>query len=169
MIVLCIAVIVSLLPCTSFAAENVGNLPQGYGNTYSYVEPQDGGFNGYYYTKKNPVVTYEWSTVKRISDDLETGPAGGSITSNKSVTFTAQIGSSAKGLTFSGSTSISSAIGYTLHVGGNRKAYMGYKVYYRVETGIREKRSMTTSKVVSTNTYTVKTIDHGSYCMVNVN
>ena len=77
--------------------------------------------------------------------------------------MTGNIGS----LGISTNTSISSEIGYTLNVGANRRVYMGYRVYYKVEQGTRELYDIVTGQVISSNSYTVKTPQYGEYKLIN--
>ena len=58
-------------------------------------------------------------------------------------------------LGYSRSKSITSSIGYTLHANPNTTVYMGYRAYYKVETGTRELYDIVTGKVLRRNTYTI--------------
>lgn len=44
---------------------------------------------------------------------------------------------------------------------------MGYRVYYKVETGINECYDVVTGKVIKLNSYTVKTPQYGEYKLIN--
>lgn len=123
--------------------------------------------NEYRYRKKNVSTSETWSEYKRVSDNLKTGPEGGSISANKSVTFNTSISGKIDGLNISTGISKSSSKGYTLSVGGNKTVYMGYRVKYSVETGTREMYDMISGKVISSNTYTVKTPLYGEYALLN--
>lgn len=117
--------------------------------------------------KKNVRTYNEWSPFKRVSDNIHTGNAGGSISSNKSVTFGCSVSGNINGLYISTNGSVSSSIGYTLNVGKNKRVYMGYRVYYKVEKGINEYYDIVTGKVIRSNSYTVKTPQYGEYKLIN--
>lgn len=121
--------------------------------------------NPYRYSKENVKVTYQWSSYKRVSDNMKTGSKGGSITSNKSAKFTTVVSGGIAGLNFSFGSK-SSSIGYTLHVPANSRKYMAYRVKYRVETGTRVRTDIVTGKKVK-NKYTVKNPQHGEYKLLN--
>ena len=44
---------------------------------------------------------------------------------------------------------------------------MGYRVYYKVETGINESYDVVTGKVIRLNSSTVKTSQYGEYKLIN--
>lgn len=44
---------------------------------------------------------------------------------------------------------------------------MGYRVYYKVETGINEYYDIVTGKVIRSDSYTVKTPQYGEYKLIN--
>ena len=118
--------------------------------------------------RKRNVKRYdEWSPYKRVSDNIQTGRAGGKISSNRSVTFGVDITGNILGLGIATRTSISSQKGYTLNVGPNKRVYMGYRVKYKVETGINEVYDVVTGKVIRKNRYTVKTPQYGEYKLIN--
>lgn len=165
---LVLTLVLILSTTSSFAADESIKTILDIGSTESQVIEPKGQFNDYYYTKKDVKTSYEWSNGKRVSDDLTSGPKGGSITSTKSATFSGSVSGDVFGLTFTGETTIKSSVGYTLFTEPNKTQYMAYRVQYKVERGVREKRSMMTGKVVSTNSYTVKRIDHGQYYLVTV-
>lgn len=119
------------------------------------------------YRKKNVKTYREWSGYRRISDNLKTGSKGGSISANKSTTFSATISGSIYGINVNSSGSVSSSKGYTLNVGGNKRVYLGYRTQYAVETGKREQYDLATGKVYSTNNYTVKRPLYGEYALIN--
>ena len=104
---------------------------------------------------------------RRVSDNLQTGPAGGSITSTSEVTFGTEVSGNISGLGISVHISKKSAKGYTLNVGANRRVYMAYRVCYRVETGTNEYYDAITGKVYSSSSYTVKVPQYGEYGLVN--
>ena len=123
--------------------------------------------NPYFYRKKNVKTYTEWSPYKRVSDNLKTGSSGGSITTTKSVTFGVTVSGDIYGLGISQSGSISSSTGYTLKVGKNKRVYVGYRVKYKVEKGIREHYDVVTGKVRASNSYTVKVPQYGEYALIN--
>lgn len=123
--------------------------------------------NPYRYRKIKEDVTYEWSPFRRVSSNLNTyNSGGGSIKANRKTTFGVSVSGNIFGLGISTSGSISSQIGYTLNVPKNRRVYMGYRVRYKVEKGIREVRDVVTGKK-TTNKYTVKTPLYGEYKLRN--
>lgn len=122
--------------------------------------------NEYRYRKKNVTYSYEWSSGKRVSDNLVTGADGGSISSTVTVTFGTIVSGNIANLGISTNTSISSSKNYTLNVGANKRVYMAYRVYYKVEHGTREYYDMITGEVISSNTYTIKTPQYGEYYLV---
>lgn len=86
--------------------------------------------------KVNVKVTTEYSDYTRISDDLKTGPAGGTIVANKTITLSGGTTGNVSGISVQSGKSTSSSIGYSLNVGGNKTAYIGYRAVYRVERGL---------------------------------
>lgn len=119
------------------------------------------------YRKKNVKSSTEWSGYKRVSDNLATTGKGGSLCSNKSVSFDAVVSGGTSGLGISLGPAVSSEIGYTLNVGANKRVYMGYRVFYKVEKGTRETYDVTNGKVVSVNEYVVKKPQYGEYTLIN--
>ncbi|EOI05026.1 hypothetical protein UAY_00500 [Enterococcus moraviensis ATCC BAA-383] len=119
-------------------------------------------------TRKKNVKTYdEWSGYKRISDNVATGSKGGSITATKTATFGASVSGDIKGIKVNASGSVSSAKGYTLNIGANKRVYLGYRVRYAVETGTREVYRTASGKLHSSNKYTVKRPKYGEYALIN--
>lgn len=138
--------------------------------TGNYTESSENAprfINDFRYRKINVTTSYEWSAYKRVSDNLVTDSEGGSISSTKSVSFGTEVTGNIGSLGISTNTSISSEIGYTLNVGANRRVYMGYRVYYKVEQGTRELYDIVTGQVISSNSYTVKTPQYGEYKLIN--
>ncbi|CUM80041.1 hypothetical protein GMB34_00595 [Turicibacter sanguinis] len=123
--------------------------------------------NEYRYRKTNVKTSYQWSSYKRVSDNLKTGPEGGSISANKSVSFGTEVSGNISQLGIATNISLSSSKEYTLNVGANKRVYMAYRVKYKVETGTREMYDMVTGRVISSNTYTVKTPQYGEYALLN--
>ncbi len=109
----------------------------------------------------------QWSPFERVSNNIHTGRKGGSITSTKQVSFGTSISGSIAGLGISTGASITSMNGYTLNVGANKRVYMGYRVYYRVETGINQYYDITNGRVIRSNRYTVKVPQYGEYILIN--
>ncbi|ODV54468.1 hypothetical protein [Lysinibacillus fusiformis] len=99
--------------------------------------------------------------------NITTGKGGGSITATKSVTFGTDVSGAIDGLGISTSKSITSSIGYTLNADPNKTVYMGYRVYYKVETGTREYYDLVTGKVLKSNSYTVKVPQYGEFKLIN--
>lgn len=122
----------------------------------------------YQYRKANVYYTYEWSNPYRVSNNLRTGPAGGSISSNTTVSVGTTVSGVIDSLNLSLNASVSSAKNYTLNVGPNKNVYMGFKVRYEVEHGTREKYDIITNKTVQSNSYTVKRPQYGEYTLVNI-
>lgn len=119
------------------------------------------------YRKKSVSTYQEWSGYRRVSDNLKTGAKGGSISANKTTTFTTLISGSISGISVNTSGSITNSRGYTLNVGANKRVYLGYRTRYAVETGKREKYDLETGKVYSTDSYTVKRPLYGEYALIN--
>lgn len=122
--------------------------------------------NPYRYSKENVRVSNEWSSYRRVSDNLRTGSKGGSITSNRSVTFSPVISGSISGINVSTGSSKTSSVGYTLNVGANKSVYMGYRVRYEVERGTRVRTDVVTGKKTR-NSYTVKRPLYGEYRLLS--
>lgn len=125
-----------------------------------------------YYIKKENVRHFnQWSGFRRVSPNLKTGPKGGSLSTTQSTSFSMEISGTVDGLGFGFGRSVTSAIGYKLNVGANRRVYIGYRVRYRVETGQRvqyQKNKLNGAvKVVSRTNYTVKIPQVGEYALVN--
>lgn len=119
------------------------------------------------YRKKNVKSYQEWSGYRRISDNLKTGAAGGSISATKTTTFGVSVSGDISGINVNASGSVSSAKGYKLNVGANKRVYLGYRTRYAVETGKREQYDLETGKVYRTNNYTVKRPLYGEYALIN--
>ncbi|MFE5429154.1 hypothetical protein [Peribacillus simplex] len=125
--------------------------------------------NDFRNVKKKVKKYEEWSNYKRVSDNLTTGKAGGSISSTKSVTFNTSVTGSIYGLGISTGASKTSTVGYTLNVGANKRVYMGYKVRYSVEEGENHKVDIVTGKTISKSKYKVKKPKYGEYKLISVN
>jgi hypothetical protein len=118
--------------------------------------------------KKNVTYSEEFSNYSRVSDNLNTygASSGGSITSTKSVSFTANVTGSIAGLGISLGGTLTSQIGYTLNVKPNKVVYMGYRVRYKVEKGFREYYDTVTGNIISSNNYVVKIPISGEYALL---
>lgn len=155
----------------AFAAEKTKILPSpttvtlSNGNENNVAIPNDYIFG---YRKVNVTTTYAWTSYARVSDNLATGPEGGSLTSNRGVSYSTQVlyGDVTR-ISVSIGKTVSSSIGYTLNVGGNQTVYMGYKAYMLTETGTREKYIIGSGIVVESNTYKVQIPQYGQYGLIN--
>lgn len=116
--------------------------------------------------KKNVKTTKEWSGFKRVSDNISTGKKGGSISANRSVSFTAGVSGDVRGINVSASGTVSSSIGYTLNAGANQRVYLAYRALYSVERGTREVYRTASGKVQSSNSYTAKKPLYGEYKLI---
>lgn len=130
-----------------------------------------GDVNLWSYRKVNVTTTYEWSGYYRVSDNIYTSSAGGSISCNQSRSFGASISGDVSFINVSASGSVSSSIGYALHVGPYQQVYMGYRVMYKVERGTREKYCSAIgcegSPPVESNNYIAKSPQYGEYALIN--
>ena len=116
--------------------------------------------------KINPKVTTEYSGFKRVSDDLKTGSAGGSISVNNSVSISGGTTGNVYGISVQSGKSTTSSVGYTLNVGPNKTAYVGYRAVYRVERGIREVYRTGSGIIETSNSYTAKLVTNGEYALI---
>ncbi|MCY7901774.1 hypothetical protein [Bacillus inaquosorum] len=123
--------------------------------------------NGFRNVKMNVKTYKSWSSFKRVSDNIATGSKGGSITANKTVTFTTTVSGSISGLGISTAGSVASSKGYTLNVGANKRVYMAYRVRYNVEEGYNCLKDIVTGKCVSKKKYVVKKPMYGEYALKN--
>ncbi|KZN95405.1 hypothetical protein [Aeribacillus pallidus] len=167
-----LSVLVVFFTLSAFSSPSVGATTPAPVSTSTSIESANeiktNFVNPYRNRKKNVRISYEWSPYKRVSDNLNTyGSSGGSLTSNRTVTFKTDVSGSIQGLGISTGASVSSSIGYTLNVPKNRTVYMGYRVYYKVERGTNETYDVVTGKVIRSNSYTVKTPLYGQYGLVN--
>ena len=147
------------LPTVTYASgeENLSSTAMDYMNDNVVVPYQSG--NGYQYILKEVTDTYyEYSEYKKISDTIVTGSQGGSISSSYTKSFGASVSGEIDGLKFDLNHEVSSKVGYTLNVDPNSKAYLAYRVKYKVEKGVRKVYSETYTE----NKYTVKTPIPGS-------
>lgn len=119
--------------------------------------------------KKNIKFNEEWSSKRRISDNLKTGNSTGTITANKVTKFSTTVsGGIGKG-NIGFSKSVSNARSYSMKVPKNSNKYLSYKARYKVEKGnICQKFSGITNKCISGwKAYTVKRPLHGQYELLN--
>lgn len=117
--------------------------------------------------KKTNVRTYEeWSSGKRVSDNVKAGPNGGSISSTKKVTISGYVEGEVKGITVNFGGSYTSKVGYTLNLRPNRSQYMAYRVRYKVEEGTRVMYDAETGKTIAKNKYKAKKALYGEYYLV---
>lgn len=122
------------------------------------IVPYQSG-NGYQYVQKEVTDTYyEYSGYKKISEIVDTDSQGGSISSSNTTSFEAKVSGDIYGLNFNLNTKVSSQVGYELNVAPNSKAYLAYRVKYKVEKGVRKVYGDTYSE----NKYTIKTPIPGS-------
>ncbi|MDP1420391.1 hypothetical protein Q8G35_18880 [Peribacillus simplex] len=120
------------------------------------------------HVKKKVKKYTEWSSYKRVSQNLNTkGAKGGSISSDRTVTFSPTVSGSIKGLGISLGFSKSSAKHYSLDVGPNRRVYMGYRVKYAVEKGENHTINIYNGDTITKKKYKVKKVKHGEYGLVN--
>lgn len=120
-------------------------------------------------TKKiNVVKSTEWSSFKRVSDNMTVGKAGGTIHCQKSVSFGTVVSGTISGLGISTSATKSTTVGYSINAAPNSTSYMAYRVKYNVEKGTRVVYDAVTGKTISTNKYTVKKPSIGEYKLIKV-
>lgn len=94
---------------------------------------------------------------------MKTSSRGGSISANRTAT---SISGSIQGINVGARGSVTSTKGYTLHVGANKRVYLGYRVRYSVEKGTREVYRTSSGKLHSSNNYTVKRPKYGEFALV---
>lgn len=119
------------------------------------------------YKKDNVTTSTQWSGYRRVSDNLKTGEKGGSISSTKATTFSAEVSGKVQGINVKVSGSVKNSIGYTLNVGKNKRVYLGYRVKYNVEKGKRYVYNHAHRRWDFTNDYTVKIPSYGEYALIN--
>lgn len=118
--------------------------------------------------KEDVSYSYEWSDFERVSNNLNTyGSDGGTISVNRTVTFSVDVEGNIKGIGINVNASVTSEIGYSLEVPANRNVHLGYRVRYKIEKGTRVVRNGVTNKVMEKNEYTVKTPIYGEYKLIN--
>lgn len=122
--------------------------------------------NPYRYSKENVTKRTYWTPYRRISDDLETGPAGGSLVANKTTTFKSSASGAYNLLGLDIGASASSTKGYILNVAGNKKQYMGYRARMEEEKGTRVRTDVVTGQKVR-QSYTFNKVLYGRYGLLN--
>lgn len=126
-----------------------------------------GSISGFRNRKTNVSTYNEWSDYRRVSDNIQTGSAGGSMPCTESITFSTEVSGYIFGLGKEKGTSKSSSIGYTLNVGADKRVYMGYRVYYKVETGTNEFYDTLTGEVLTSGSYTIKVPQDEEYALID--
>lgn len=135
--------------------------------TISSEEESPRYVNPYFYEYVKNSTSYEWSVYKRVSDNIHTGSAGGSISCTQSVSFSANVTGNVYGISIDVGNTLSSTIGYTLNAGPNVTVYMAYRVKYEIETGTRYVYDAETGKLVSQNPVTIERPLYGEYKLLN--
>ncbi|MFE4708031.1 hypothetical protein [Peribacillus simplex] len=131
MLMLSISYVIFVMPNEASAAgeQQSRTLKQGSSNlasgTSNKITPSF--VNDFRNVKKKVKKYEEWSNYKRVSDNLTTGKAGGSISSTKSVTFNTSVTGSIYGLGISTGASKTSTVGYTLNVVLTKEYIWGIK------------------------------------------
>lgn len=122
--------------------------------------------NDFRFSKENVSFSESWSPYKRVSENITTGKAGGSISATKTESFTVQITGPVNGIDVSTGKTLSSSVGYTLNADPNKSVYMGFRVKYKVESGTHVTTDIATGKVTK-KAYTVKVPMFGDYKLIN--
>lgn len=141
--------------------DNQGDIINGQSNDNN-IRPM---VNPIRYRKTNVRKYKSYSGWYRVSDDLTTGPNGGSISCIEEVELFGSVSGNIKGISVSFGGSKKSEVGYTLHVGPNQTRHMVFRVRYAVESGTREGYDAITGKVISRNSYTAKKVENGEYAL----
>lgn len=116
--------------------------------------------------KKNVSYSYEYGSYNRVSDNVYVGKGEtGTISANRSVTFSTQVSGNISGLGISASTTVTSTLGYTLSSQNEGTWYLATKPYYKVERGTRVYVNNTTGAKTETN-YTVKVPQYCTYALL---
>lgn len=119
------------------------------------ADPQ---YGGYYYTKANVTYSEGWGTGKQCSDSLtcKKGETG-TVKCNKIVSVSGSVTGTIAGITTIGvGSTYNSTKEYAISFTGPATKYMKVRARQKIEKGTRQKRTLSTGKVVSTNTYTVR-------------
>lgn len=90
-----LSVLVVFFTLSAFSSPSVGATTPAPVSTSTSIESANeiktNFVNPYRNRKKNVRISYEWSPYKRVPDNLNTyGSSGGSLTSNRTVTFNSQ-------------------------------------------------------------------------------
>ncbi|MED3692273.1 hypothetical protein P4534_26430 [Peribacillus butanolivorans] len=167
MLMLSLSYVLFLMPNEASAAseQQSKTLKQGTSNlatgTSNKVTPSF--VNDFRNVKKKVEKWEEWSSFKRVSQNLNTyGAKGGSISADRSVSFSPTVSGDIGGLNISLGGSKSSSKSYSLDVGKNRQVYMGYRVRYAVEKGENHRIDIVTGATLSKKKYKVKKL-----CLAN--
>ncbi|MFF5400635.1 hypothetical protein ACFY5J_25045 [Peribacillus butanolivorans] len=122
--------------------------------------------NDFRSVKKNVKKYNEWSKFKRVSDDVKTKNHTGSITSDRTVSWSGSVTGDVKGLSYSLGKTVTSSVNYTLNVPKYTNVYMGYRVKYAVEEGENHRIDIVTGKTISKKKYKIKKTMNGQYQLV---
>lgn len=125
-------------------------------------------YHGYYYRKKVTSTTTKWTSYKRVSNNVKVPPKGATITQSKQLTFGVTVSGSIYGLCLSTSASVSTENSYSLNGTPRKTQYLGFRVKYKVEKGVRYVYNQNTNKVVDKNNYTYKKPMYGEYALITV-
>lgn len=164
-----------IAPSSAFASELDSNTevtqvaPQS--DLVPHISPISGGKE---ITPNEPIVTYTyrksnvstyniWSPYQRVSESMGGGLLGAEITATKSLTYNVEVNGSISGLGYSLGKAITTQLGYSGKVPPNKVGYMGHKMYYKVETGTRQKIHGISGRVVEENYYTIRTPQYGQF------
>lgn len=128
-----------------------------------------GQFGGVSYRKSITTCTYEWSGWTRVSDNMSGSLAGGTISTNRTKSYSASFTGAVGGLSFSGEKTLTSELGYSFNVPAGVTAYIAHRCYFRLESGYRESVSDMTGKVTGRAPYTAKVPLYGEYSLITVN
>lgn len=122
-----------------------------------------------FYNKKYDVKnSTEWTGYKRVSDNVVTKNYTGSVTANKSVTYSASISGSATWADVGIGSSKSSSKSYTMNVPKNSRVFLGYRMKYKVERGKKCRAHVISKKCTTKGTsYTIKRPSLGEYALRN--
>ena len=112
--------------------------------------------------------TTKWTSYKRVSNNVKVPPKGATITQSKQLTFGVTVSGSIYGLGLSTSASVSTENSYSLNGTPRKTQYLGFRVKYKVEKGVRYVYNQNTNKVVDKNNYTYKKPMYGEYALITV-
>lgn len=95
-------------------------------------------------------------------------PKGATITQSKQLTFGVTVSGSIYGLGLSTSASVSTENSYSLNGTPRKTQYLGFRVKYKVEKGVRYVYNQNTNKVVDKNNCTYKKPMYDEYALITV-